>query len=65
MTAVAFGVAHVNGVPNGLVGILLAAVWALMLSYLRLRTGGMLATYLAHVVADATIVAVLIPPLFR
>lgn len=63
MTALAFGLAHFNGVPNGLVGIVLAGTWALMLGYLRTRTGGMLATYLAHVVADATIVAVLIPPL--
>jgi membrane protease YdiL (CAAX protease family) len=63
MTAVTFGLAHFNGVPSGLVGIVLAATWALMLGYLRTRTGGMLATYLAHVVADATIVAVLIPPL--
>ncbi len=65
MTAIAFGVAHFNGVPNGIVGILLAAVWALMLGYLRMRTEGMLATYLAHIVADATIVAVLIPPLLQ
>ncbi len=63
MTALAFGLAHFNGVPSGLAGIILAATWALMLAYLRMRTGGMLATYLAHVVADATIVAVLIPPL--
>jgi len=63
MAALAFGLAHSNGVPNGLVGIVLAGTWALMLGYLRTRTGGMLATYLAHVVADATIVAVLVPPL--
>lgn len=65
MTAIAFGVAHFNGVPNGVVGVLLAASWALMLGYLRMRTNGMLATYLAHIVADATIVIVLIPPLIR
>lgn len=63
MTAVAFGLAHFNGVPNGVVGVVLAGSWALMLGYLRMRTGGMLATYLAHVVADTTIVAILIPPL--
>lgn len=63
LTALAFGLAHFHGVPNGVVGVLLAGTWALMLGYLRTRTGGMLATYLAHVAADATIVAVLIPPL--
>lgn len=63
MTALAFGLAHFNGVPSGPVGIVLAATWALMLGYLRMRTEGMLATYLAHVVADTTIVVVLIPPL--
>ncbi|MDF2047076.1 CPBP family glutamic-type intramembrane protease [Microbacterium sp. Kw_RZR3] len=63
LTALAFGLAHLHGVPNGIVGVLLAGTWALMLGYLRTRTGGMLATYLAHVVADATIVAMLIPPL--
>lgn len=63
LTAAAFGFAHWNGVPNGLIGVVLAGTWALMLGHLRTRTGGMLATYLAHVVADATIVAVLIPPL--
>lgn len=63
LTAIAFGLAHFQGVPSGFVGVFLAGSWALMLGYLRLRTGGMLATYLAHVVADATIVAVLLPPL--
>lgn len=63
MTAAAFGLAHFAGVPSGAVGVVLAATWALMLGYLRMRTRGMLATYLAHIVADTTIVAVLIPPL--
>lgn len=63
LTALAFGLAHFQGVPSGVVGVILAGSWAVMLGYLRTRTGGMFATYLAHIIADATIVAVLIPPL--
>lgn len=63
LIALAFGAAHLHGVPNGLVGVILAGAWAVMLAYLRIRTKGMLATYLAHVVADATIIAMLLPPL--
>lgn len=63
LIAVAFGIAHLNGVPNGLAGVILAGAWAVMLAYLRARTEGMLATYLAHIVADATIIVMLLPPL--
>ena len=59
--ALAFGIAHFNGVPNGIVGVVMAGCWGLILAYLRHRTGGMLATYLAHLVADTTIIAVLLP----
>ena len=63
LIATAFGVAHFHGVPNGLAGVILAGAWAAMLAYLRSRTQGMLATYLAHIVADTTIVALLFLPL--
>lgn len=63
LIAVGFGTAHVHGVPNGVPGIVLAAAWAVMLAYLRTRTRGMLATYLAHIVADSTIVIMLLVPL--
>jgi len=61
LAALAFGVAHLNGVPSGVVGGVMAGCWGLILAYLRRRTGGMLATYLAHLVADATIVVSLLP----
>lgn len=61
LAALAFGVAHLNGVPSGVVGAVMAGCWGLILAYLRHRTGGMLATYLAHLVADTTIIAVLLP----
>ncbi|MCL4722041.1 MAG: CPBP family intramembrane metalloprotease [Gammaproteobacteria bacterium] len=62
LVAVFFGIAHLGGVPSGTVGAVLAGCWGLILAFLRHRTGGMLATYLAHIVADATIIAVLLPP---
>lgn len=65
LIAIAFGLAHFKGVPSGLVGVALAGTWAVMLAYLRIRTRGMLATYLAHAVADATIMAILLPPLLH
>lgn len=61
LIALVFGAAHLNGVPNGAPGLLMAAGWGLVLAYLRHRTGGMLATYLAHVIADATIIITLLP----
>lgn len=61
LVAFTFGAAHLNGVPNGVPGVLMASTWGLILAYLRHRTGGMLATYLAHVIADATIVITLLP----
>lgn len=61
MVAVVFGAAHFFGVPTGIPGVLLAATWGCVLAFLRYRTGGMMATYGAHVIADATIVVVLLP----
>lgn len=53
--AVAFGVGHARGYPLGSVGMVLAAVYGVMLGALRHRAGGLLAPWLAHVCADATI----------
>jgi uncharacterized protein len=59
LQAVSFGVAHAHGVPRGVVGVILAGTWAVMLGALRRHTRGLLAPFVAHVVADVT-VAVLI-----
>lgn len=59
--AASFGLAHLHGTPSGWLGVAMAGFWGLLLTLLRLRTGGMLATYVAHVCADATIVALLLP----
>lgn len=61
--AVAFGLLHVVGIPTGLVGALMAGSWGVLLGVLRHRTQGILAPYVAHVAADLTIVAMLLPTL--
>lgn len=57
-SAVAFGIGHVGGYPPGIVGGVLAGVYALALGTLRHHAGGLLAVILAHVFADATITAI-------
>jgi len=54
--ASAFAAAHyMAGFPNGKLGYLMTFVYALVLGYLRDRSNGMLAPYLAHVAADLVI----------
>lgn len=60
LQALSFGVQHLWGVPRGIVGVLLAGVWAVMLGLLRRKAGGLLAPFLAHVVADATIAVIVL-----
>lgn len=58
--AASFGVAHTYGVPRGVSGALLAGLWAILLGALRVRSGGLAAPILAHVVADAVIAAIVL-----
>lgn len=56
LQASAFAAVHFAvGFPNGSFGYLMVFVYGLVLGYLRLRTNGMLAPYLAHLIADLTI----------
>lgn len=56
LQASAFAAAHYfSGFPNGLVGYGMTFLYALSLGYLRLRTGGVLVPFLAHVTADLVI----------
>jgi membrane protease YdiL (CAAX protease family) len=61
--AAAFALLHVVGIPTGLIGALMAGSWGILLGVLRCRTRGILAPYLAHVAADLTIVAIMVPTL--
>ncbi len=58
--AFAFGALHLHGFPRGVVGVALATIYGLMLGALRVRAKGMLAVYVAHVLADLTIFAILL-----
>lgn len=61
--AAAFGALHVVGIPSGIVGAVMAGSWGVLLGVLRWRTRGLLAPYVAHVAADATIFLMLLPAL--
>jgi membrane protease YdiL (CAAX protease family) len=55
LQAIGFGVWHYRGFPSGVVGSALAGIFALMMGILRMRGRGMLAPWIAHVLADTTI----------
>jgi membrane protease YdiL (CAAX protease family) len=57
---VAFGVVHAHGYPPGVIGMLLASLYGLMLGLLRLQAGGLVAPCIAHVCADATIFTIVV-----
>jgi membrane protease YdiL (CAAX protease family) len=58
LQAAAFGLLHTEGFPSGPAGVTLTAGYGLVLGVIRLKAGGLLAPWLAHVLADLTIVAV-------
>jgi membrane protease YdiL (CAAX protease family) len=60
LAAATFGASHWYGFPNGWWGVLLAGAYGLMLSILRQVSGGLLLPWVAHVLADLTIVAILL-----
>lgn len=60
LQAASLGAAHAHGFPRGLLGVCLAGGWAVLLGLLRRRAGGLLAPVMAHVVADATIAAIVL-----
>jgi membrane protease YdiL (CAAX protease family) len=55
--AVLFGMAHLHGIPNGVLGVGMVTVYGLMLGSLRRRAEGLGAPIVAHIFADATIFA--------
>ncbi len=64
LQAASFGAQHAHGFPRGVSGVMLAGAWAVMLGALRLRSRGLAAPLIAHVVADTTI-AVLVLAVVR
>jgi uncharacterized protein len=59
VTAGVFGLAHLEGYPPGPTGAMLAAIYGLSLGILRWWTGGLGLAIACHVIADATIFAIL------
>ena len=60
ITAALFGYGHMHGYPPGPLGAVLAGIYSLMLGWLRVFTGGLGLPVLAHIVADATIFAIVV-----
>jgi membrane protease YdiL (CAAX protease family) len=61
LQAVPFGIMHMTGgFPRGYVGVALATVYGLMMGLIRRRSQGMLAPWLAHVLTDAAIAAIVL-----
>ena len=58
--ALIFGVAHWWGVPNGVLGVMLATIYGLMMGVVRYVTGGLLLPIVVHVFADLVIFALLL-----
>jgi membrane protease YdiL (CAAX protease family) len=53
--AFVFGMCHYEGFPSGWVGIGLATIYGLMMGHIRRIARGLLAAWIAHVVADTVI----------
>lgn len=53
--AVGFGLLILHGYPHGLIGVGLTGGYGLLLGWLRLRTDGLLAGWVCHVLADSLI----------
>jgi membrane protease YdiL (CAAX protease family) len=60
LAAATFGASHWYGFPNGWWGVILAGAYGLMLSILRHVSHGLLLPWVAHILADLTIVAILL-----
>ncbi len=58
--AVSFGLFHyVAGFPNGVLGLVMVCVFGFLLGMLRRRSEGLLAAWMAHVLADIVIFGIL------
>lgn len=61
LQALAFAAVHYGaGFPNGILGYWMVFVYAIVLGVLRVRTKGILAPYIAHVIADFVIACLLV-----
>jgi hypothetical protein len=55
LQAAGFGLLNLHGYPYGPIGVALTTAYGLLLGALRLKTGGLLAGWIAHTLADSVI----------
>jgi len=60
VTSALFAAAHVNGVPRGVWGIVMAGFWGILLGVIRNRSKGLFYPWLTHAAADICIYALLL-----
>lgn len=53
--AVGFGAIHIDGVPGGVLGVLMAAAWGVVLGTVRHRTDSIRVPWVVHALANLTI----------
>ncbi len=56
----AFGTIHLNGVPGGPFGVVMATGWGIMLGIIRHRTGSIRLVWVVHVLANIAIYATVV-----
>ena len=57
--AVIFGICHLWGVPNGIIGMCLAFIYGIFLGTIRYLSRGLLMPIVTHIAADMTIFFIL------
>ena len=60
LQALAFGAVHIGGFPRGWLGVGLACIYGLFMGFIRRRSGGMFAPWIAHVFTDVVIAGIVI-----
>jgi membrane protease YdiL (CAAX protease family) len=58
--AMAFGALHINGFPRGAAGVVLASIFGVFMGIVRRQARGLLAPWLAHILADVVIGSILL-----
>jgi membrane protease YdiL (CAAX protease family) len=60
LQAAIFGIAHIQGFPRGAIGVAMAFVYGIFLGAIRLRSKGLLAPIIVHIIADLTLYFILL-----
>ena len=60
LQAIVFAVAHLWGVPNGIIGMFLAFIYGIFLGVMRYLARGLLMPIVTHIAADMTIFIILL-----